>query len=398
MIEVSRRIRAMQESPIRKLVPLAEQARERGTRVIHLNIGQPDIRTPVEFMDSIRRFDREVIAYSFSQGEPSLIEAIRDYYGRYGMSFSGEEILITHGGSEALWFTLLATTDPGDEILVPEPFYTNYNGFSEPVNVQIVPITTTSRDGFSLPPEEQMDALVTPKTRAILFSNPGNPTGAVYSEEEIDRIARVAARHGLYVIADEVYREFVYDDRAFTSMGTRREIEGQVILVDSISKRFSACGARVGSIASRNRPLIAQILKLCQARLCAAILEQVGAESLYRMDPGYFTGIRQEYMRRRDLLHAGLNAIDGVSCLRPRGAFYLVADLPVDDADDFSQWILRDFQLEGDTLMMAPAEGFYRTPGLGRNQVRLAYVLEEEMLARAVAVLENGLTAYRQRG
>lgn len=393
-MKLSNRLNSMQESPIRKLVPLAEQAKKRGLEVIHMNIGQPDIKTPKAFKQAINDFDLDVIAYSFSQGEPELIRAISDYYRRYDMEYEEDEILITNGGSEALIFAIYAVADAGDEILVPEPFYTNYNGFSKPANVNVVPITTKSEEAFRLPPKEEIEKLITDKTKAILFSNPGNPTGAIYGPEELRMLAEIAKEHELYLIADEVYREFVYDGMEYVSMGNIEGVQDRVIIVDSISKRFSACGARIGSLASKNKELMASILKLCQARLCVPTLEQVGAMELYKMDPGYFTGVKEEYDKRRMIVYEGVNRIDGVMCKNPRGAFYVIVDLPVDDADDFARWMLAEFSYEGATLMVAPAAGFYATESLGKNQIRLAYVLEEDKLKTGIAVLEKALEAY----
>jgi aspartate aminotransferase len=384
----------MQESPIRKLVPLAEQAKKRGLEVIHMNIGQPDIQTPKAFKQAINDFDMDVIAYSFSQGDPALIRAISEYYRRYGMEYEEDEILITNGGSEALIFAIYAVADAGDEILVPEPFYTNYNGFSKPANVNVVPITTKSEEAFCLPAKEEIEKLITDKTKAILFSNPGNPTGAIYGPDELKVLAEIARKHELYLIADEVYREFVYDGMEYISMGNIEGVQDRVIIVDSISKRFSACGARIGSLASKNKELMASILKLCQARLCVPTLEQVGARELYKMDPNYFIKVKEEYDRRRMTVYEGVNRIDGAMCKKPRGAFYVIVDLPVDDADEFSRWMLADFSYEGATLMVAPADGFYATEGLGKNQIRLAYVLAEDKLKIGITVLEKALEAY----
>lgn len=395
-MKLSNRLTMMQESPIRKLVPLAEQAKKKGLEVIHLNIGQPDIKTPKQFKQAINDFDLDVIAYSFSQGDPSLIQAIIDYYKRYDMEFEGDEILITNGGSEALIFAIYAVADTDDEILIPEPFYTNYNGFSKPANVNIVPIMTKSEEAFCLPPMEEIEKQITDKTKAILFSNPGNPTGAVYNLDELQMLAKIALKHDLFIIADEVYREFVYDGLEFVSMGNIQGIQDRVIIVDSISKRFSACGARIGSLASKNKELMASMMKLCQARLCVPTLEQVGARELYRMDADYFETVKAEYDRRRMIVYEGINRIKGAMCKKPRGAFYVVVDLPVDDADKFARWMLSDFSYEGATLMVAPAGGFYATKGHGMNQIRLAYVLEETKLRKGIAVLEKALEAYNR--
>lgn len=393
-MQLSSRITSMQESPIRKLVPFATKAKAEGKNVFHLNIGQPDIETPKSFMESIRNFDQKVIAYSFSEGMPELIEAMIDYYKKYDMHYEKDEIIITNGGSEALLFSVIATMDPGDEVLIPEPFYTNYNGFTSAVDVKVSPITTTAEDGFHLPKRETIEELIKPRTKAIMLSNPGNPTGVVYTKEEVEMLSDLAKEYNLFIIADEVYREFVYDGLEFTSFGNMKDIQDRVIIVDSVSKRYSACGARIGSVACKNKELIAQILKLAQGRLCVATLEQVGATALYKTEQSYFKNVNEEYDRRRNIMMDALNNMPGVFCKKPTGAFYVNAKLPVDDAEKFVSWLLKDFDLEGDTVMMAPAEGFYSTPGLGKDEARIAYVLKEDDLKRAMEVLKAGLEAY----
>ncbi len=393
-MNLSKRIQEMQESPIRKLVPIAQKAKKEGRKVYHLNIGQPDIPTPPAFFEAVKHFDAKVLEYSFSQGSPDLIRAMLPYYATFGMHFEERDILVTNGGSEALLFALIAVADPGEEVLVPEPFYTNYNGFAKPVGVTVVPITTKAEEGFALTSKEQIVARITPRTRAILLSNPGNPTGAVYTAEEVRMIADIAKEHNLYIIADEVYREFVYDGLAYTSFGTLKDVEDRVVIVDSISKRYSACGARIGCLASKNQAFIANVLKLCQGRLCVPTLEQVGAMELYKVDKSYFKEVNDEYTKRRDIVHAGLNDIPGVVCKKPRGAFYCIAKLPVENAEDFVIWMLEHFAVDGETVMMAPAEGFYATPGLGRDEVRIAYVLNEHDLRKAMAILKAGVAEY----
>ncbi|OPJ57190.1 pyridoxal phosphate-dependent aminotransferase [Alkalithermobacter paradoxus] len=393
-MKFSRRITTMQASPIRKLVPYATKAKSEGKKVYHLNIGQPDIKTPQSFFDAVKNFNEEVLEYSFSQGMPELIDAIRDYYKNYNMDFDKDEILITNGGSEALMFAIIAIADAGDEIIAPEPFYTNYNGFASAVDVNILPITTKAEDGFHLPSKSEIENVITPRTRGIMLSNPGNPTGVVYTKEEIEMVASIAKEHNLFIIADEVYREFVYDGLEYTSFGNVKDVEDRVIIVDSVSKRYSACGARIGSIASKNKELMNQILKLCQGRLCVPTLEQVGAVELYKTDESYFEEVNQEYKKRRDIVYKKLSEIDGVVCKEPKGAFYVVAKLPVENAEDFVIWMLRDFDLNGETVMMAPAEGFYSTPGLGKDEVRLAYILNEDDLTKAMEVLKKGLETY----
>lgn len=393
-MKLSNRILNMQESPIRKLVPIAEQAKKVGKKVYHLNIGQPDIETPAAFLDAIKAFNEPVIKYSFSQGEPKLIEAMMTYYKTYDMDFEQDEILITNGGSEALLFALISICDPGDEILVPEPFYTNYNGFSLPVGVKIKPITTKAEDGFKLPSQDQMSRLVTPNCKAILLSNPGNPTGAVYSLEEMQAVANIALENDLFIIADEVYREFVYDDLNYTSFGNMENIKDRVIIVDSISKRYSACGARIGSLASKNKDFIKAALKLCMSRLCVPTLEQIGAIELYKVDKTYFKSVNEAYKTRRDIVYKALKEMPGVICEKPRGAFYVIAKLPVDNAEDFVIWLLEHFDIDGETIMFAPAEGFYASPGLGKDEVRIAYILNNDSLTKAMHILKEALVAY----
>ncbi len=393
----SKRITGMQASPIRKLVPYATEAKAQGKKVYHLNIGQPDIVTPAGFFEAVRNFKEDVLAYSTSSGSNELIDAIRKYYEAYGIEYSRENIIITNGGSEALLFAMIALCDPGDEILVPEPFYTNYNGFGQAVNVSIKPITTRAECGFHLPSKEEIEKVITPNTRAILMSNPGNPTGVVYTDSEIGMLADLAKTHDLFIISDEVYREFVYDGLEYTSFGTLKEIEDRVILVDSVSKRFSACGARIGCLSSKNLDLMAQIMKLAQGRLCVPTLEQVGAAELYKTPMSYLKEVNEEYTRRRNLLYSALREMPGVVCEEPKGAFYVVVKMPVDNAEKFVIWMLKDFSLDGETVMMAPAEGFYATSGLGRDEVRIAYVLKEKDLARAMDILKAGLEAYPGR-
>lgn len=387
----------MNESPIRKLVPIAAAAKAKGKKVYHLNIGQPDIVTPPSFLQSIRDFNQDVIAYATSPGDPKLIEAIIDYYKGYDMHFEPDEVLITNGGSEALMFAMMALCDPGDEVLVPEPFYANYNAFSRCINVKVIPITTKAEEGFHLPSEADIEGRITPKTRAIVLSNPGNPTGVIYSREEMDMLSRIVRKHDMSIVADEVYREFVYDGLKYTSFGNLPEIADRVIIVDSVSKRYSACGARIGSLASKNKDFAKQVLKLCQGRLCVPTLEQVGATALYGTPTSYLDEVNEEYQKRRNTLYKALQDMPGVICEEPKGAFYVVIKMPVDDAEKFAVWMLEHFDVNGETTMVAPAEGFYATPGLGRNEARLAYVLKDEDLAKAMNILKAGLEAYPGR-
>ena len=395
-MKFSKRLSSMQESPIRKLAPFATAAKAEGVEVYHLNIGQPDIITPVGFFDAVENFDNKVLEYAGSQGIPELIEAIRKYYTTYNMEFAPEDIIITNGGSEALLFTFMAVCDPGDNILVPEPFYTNYNGFAQCLNVEVKSVTTFAENGFHLPSKEEILAKIDDKTSAILIVNPGNPTGCVYTKEEVQMIADIAKEKDLWIIADEVYREFVYEGLEYTSFGNIKEVEDRVVIIDSVSKRYSACGARIGSITCKNKKLMAEVMKVCQGRLCVATLEQLGAAALYDTPKSYFKEVNDEYRKRRDVLYEELMKAKGVICEKPMGAFYIVAKLPVENAEDFVAWTLKKFRRNNETVMCTPAEGFYSTPGLGRNEVRLAYVQKEERLRRAGKLLREALEEYTQ--
>lgn len=393
-MQFSKRIISMQESPIRKLVPIAEEAKRKGKKVYHLNIGQPDIETPSSFFEAVKNFDQKVLAYTFSEGIPQLIDSFIKYYKKYDINFEKDEILISNGGSEALLFSLLAVCDYGDEVLIPEPFYTNYNGFGNSAGVKVVPITTKAEEGFKLPNKEKIESLITPKTKAILLSNPGNPTGAIYSKDEVYMLKDLAKEHDLFIIADEVYREFVYDGFEYISFAHLNDISDRVIIIDSISKRYSACGARIGSIASKNKQLIKQILKLCQSRLCVSTIDQIGAKELVNVPENYFKEVVDEYKKRRDIVYNALNDMEDVICKKPHGAFYVIAKLPVENAEDFTVWLLRDFDLNGETVMLAPAEGFYATEGLGKDEVRISYVLNEDALRKAMNIIKEGLKKY----
>ncbi|MDU1455025.1 MAG: pyridoxal phosphate-dependent aminotransferase [Paeniclostridium sordellii] len=392
----SNRVISMQSSPIRKLVPYATSAKERGIKVYHLNIGQPDIKTPKGFFEAINKFNSNVLEYAVSQGLPELIDAMINYYSTYNMYFEKDEILITNGGSEALLFAMMATCDPGDNILVPEPFYTNYNGFSSSVNVVVKPITTHPENGFHLPNKSEILSRIDKNTKAILISNPGNPTGTVYTKEEVYMLADIAKENNLWIIADEVYREFVYDSLDYISFGNIDEIKDRVIIVDSVSKRYSACGARIGSLASKNKDFIHEVLKLCQGRLCVATLDQVGSVELYKTPKTYFKEVNDEYKKRRDVLYNELMKVEGVICEKPTGAFYILAKLPVENADDFVIWMLNEFNVDGETVMACPAEGFYATKGLGKSEIRLAYILNEHDLKTAANILKQGLEKYME--
>ena len=395
-MKISKRILNMQESPVRKLVPIATRVKQQGKKVYHLNIGQPDIKTSRVFMDAINDYDTSVIKYSFSQGEPVLINAIQEFFKRDMIIFDDDDILITNGGSEAITFSTIAMCDPGDEILVPEPFYTNYSGFTGEVNVTLVPITTKASEGFHLPIKEDIVKLISPKTKAILFSNPGNPTGTILRQDEMEMIAEIAIEHNLYIISDEVYRGMAFDGLEAKSMGSIPGIDDRLVIIESVSKRYSACGARIGAICSHNKTLMKNILKLCQARLCVATLEQIGAAALYTLSNEYIQSVRAEYQARRDIVFETLSNIDGVICKKPSGAFYVVVKLPVDDAEKFIIWMLEEFNLDGETIMLAPAEGFYATKGLGKDEARIAYVLSTEKMKRAMFILEKGLEAYNK--
>ena len=392
-MNLSKRIKSVPTSTIMELLTLSAKAKKSGKKVYHLNIGQPDIKTPKGFYKAIREFKGEILEYSLSEGLSELIESIKKYYEDYNIQFDNDEIIITNGGSEALLFTMLTICDDGDNILVPEPFYSNYYNFSKSVGVNINPITTLAENGFHLPNKEEIVSKIDGKTKAILFSNPGNPTGVVYTKEEINMLADIAIEHNLWIIADEVYREFIYEGE-YTSLGNIEKVKDRVIIVDSVSKRYSACGARIGCVASKNKDYIKAILKLCQARLSVPTLEQLGAIELYNTDNSYLKDVNEEYRKRRDVLYDELIKVPGVICEKPTGAFYIVAKLPVENADDFTKWLLSDFDVDGETVMPCPAEGFYMTPGLGVDEIRLAYVLNSDDLSKAARLLKEGLETY----
>ncbi len=394
---LSKRIINLQESPIRKLVPYADEAKRRGIKIYHLNIGQPDIKTPKPFLDALKEYPKEVVAYGYSQGEPFLRSAISDYFKRYGYSVLEDEIIITNGGSEAILFAFSAIADPGDEIIVFEPYYTNYNGYAELINVKLVPVTMRAEDGFSLPDVKEIKEKITPKTRAILVCSPNNPTGSLFSKDELESIVKIAKENNLFIISDEVYREFVYDGEVAYSLLNFSDYEEKIIVVDSISKRYSACGARIGYLITKSKEVYSNILKLAQARLCPPVIEQFAAEKAFLMDFSYFDSVREEYEKRRNIMYEELSSIDGVILKKPKGAFYMIVKLPVDNSEDFSKWMLSDFNYEGETVMVAPGAGFYATEGKGYDEVRIAYVLEVEKLKRAILVFKNGLSEYRTR-
>jgi len=396
MPKLSDRAHRLPESPIRKLVPYAEAAKKRGTKVYHLNIGQPDIPTPPQFFQAVQDADIKVVAYSHSAGIESLRQQIANYYGRLGHSLTVDEVNVTTGASEALGFVFASVMNADDEVIVPEPFYANYNSFSLANNTNVVPIETRIEDDFALPAIEQFEQKITPKTRAILICNPGNPTGILYPQESLAKLQQLVKKHDLFLIADEVYREFAYDSLQHHSTLGLEGIEQNVVVVDSISKRFSACGARIGCVISRNADLMQSVLKLSQARLSPPTYGQIGAEAVYQLPQSYYDSVVKEYAGRRDQLRESLDKIEGVVCPAVNGAFYAMVQLPVDDAEDFCRWMLEEFDYEGATVMMAPGQGFYSTPGAGRDQVRIAYVLNQTDLATAMKCVEQGLQAYAE--
>lgn len=387
----------MPSSPIRKLVPFADEARARGVHVHQLNIGQPDVETPRAMIEAYRRFNAKVLAYGPSAGLTELREAIARYYERCGLKVKGSEVHVTNGGSEALLFAFAAICDPGDEILVFEPFYANYAGFGVLLGAEVKPIPSSSKNGFHLPPDAVIEAAIGPKTRAIVVGSPGNPTGVVYSAEEMNRLGRIAKARDLFLISDEVYREFVYDGVTATSALAIAGCEDRVIVIDSVSKRFSACGARIGCTVTKNEELNSVILRAAQARLCPATVDQYAAIAAYELPPSYFDPVVIEYRARRDALVSGLRKIPGVSTYVPEGAFYTIVDFPVEDTDAFCAWLLKDFSHKGQTVMMAPASGFYATPGAGKQEARIAYVLNVEALEQALEVLGVALDQYPRK-
>ncbi|MDX5427584.1 MAG: pyridoxal phosphate-dependent aminotransferase [Bacteroidota bacterium] len=397
MPELSYKGKGMPESPIRKLVPFSEEAISKGKTVYHLNIGQPDIKTPEQAMDEVRASQLSVLEYSHSAGFPSLREGFAQYYQKNGIKVEQDNIIVATGGSEALMFAFGSIMDAEDEIIIPEPFYANYNGFAIASGVKVIPVKSTIAESFSLPPIEEFEKLITPKTKAILICNPGNPTGYLYSKEELEVLKGIVLKHDLFLIADEVYREFVYDGNKHTSILTLNGLEENAIVIDSISKRYSMCGARIGMLVSRNRLVMATALKFAQARLSPPTLAQIAAIGALKTPDSYFEEVITEYTERRNLLVEGLNKIPGVFCPTPKGAFYCVAEFPVDDTDRFAQWLLQSFDLNGETVMIAPAAGFYAQSELGMRQARLAYVLNREALSKCLKILTAALEVYPGR-
>ncbi|MCL1809842.1 MAG: pyridoxal phosphate-dependent aminotransferase [Clostridiales bacterium] len=396
-MNLSKKILEIPHSPIRRFYVYSNEAEKNGKKVYQLNIGQPDIKTPEVFFEAIKKYDKEVLDYAPSQGIPVMIDAIKKYYARYGMDYKDDQILITNGGSEAIMFTLTAILDPGDEVIVVEPIYSNYATFITAADGKMVPITTVAEDGYHYAKKELIAKAITPRTKAMIVTSPGNPTGNVLTKAEMRMICDLAAEHGFFIIADEVYREFVYDGREMASMGEFEDAGQHVIIIDSVSKRFSACGARVGCIVTRNAELYSNILKLCQGRLSSPTLDQVGAAALYDLDPSYFDEVKKEYEHRRDVVCEELAKIPGIVCEKPAGAFYITVKLPVEDAEDFLIWLLTEFDDNGETVMYAPAEGFYVTPGLGKNEMRIAYVLKEKDLRRSAELIRLGIERYNGR-
>ena len=395
-MKISERALGMTASPIRKLVPYADAAKKKGKKVYHLNIGQPDIATSPKFMEAIRNFDPKVVAYGNSQGDMNLIKAIQKYYDDWGIHYETKNIFITNGGSEALEMAIFSLCDPGDEILVFEPYYANYTSFAKLASAKVTAVPTNAEDGYRLPDQATIEKYINGKTRAILLTNPGNPTGVVYTKQEMDMIAAIVMKYNIALIADEVYREFVYDG-TYTSFGTYEELEQNLIMVDSVSKRYSACGARIGCVITKNDELCAQFMKLCQTRLCVPMVEQIGAAALYETPVSYLEEVNKEYKKRRDTIAAGLAKIPGLVSSQPKGAFYVMVRFPVDDAEKFAIWLLQDFDVNGETVMIAPGNGFYATPGKGVNEARLAYVLKSEDLEKALALLAEAVKQYPGR-
>jgi aspartate aminotransferase len=387
----------MPESPIRKLVPFSEQAKKDGKTVYHLNIGQPDIATPQVALNAIKNIDREVIEYSHSAGFQSYRDKLATYYNAIGIGVNSNEIIVTTGGSEALIFGFMSCFNPGDDVIIPEPFYANYNGFAETAGINIIPVTAKIENGFALPPIEDFEKSITSKTKGIVICNPGNPTGYLYSKEELEKLAEIVKKHDLFLFADEVYREFCYDGAEPFSTMNLKGIEQNTILIDSVSKRYSMCGARIGTLITHNKEVLHAVLKFAQARLSPPTIAQIASEAALDTPQSYFTDVIEEYVERRNIMVDGLNKIDGVVCPKPKGAFYCIAKLPIDNSDKFCQWLLEDFEYGKQTVMMAPASGFYASKGLGKNEVRIAYVLKKDSLRKAVKCIEEALKVYPGR-
>jgi aspartate aminotransferase len=394
MPTISQKGLAMPQSPIRKLMPYADAARKNGKHIFHLNIGQPDIKTPNVALEAIKNNSIEILSYSASEGFETYRNKLADYYKTNNINVSAEDIIISTGGSEALLFTMGSIADAGDEVIIPEPFYANYNGFATASGVTVVPVKSSIDNGFALPPIAEFEKLITPKTKAILICNPGNPTGYLYTKEEIEQLAAMVKKHNLFIVADEVYREFAYDGNTHHSIMSEPGLEDHAIMIDSVSKRYSMCGARIGCMVSKNKELMSTALKFAQARLSPPTFAQVAAEAALETPKSYFDDVIEEYVHRRNLLVNALEDINGVKVAKPKGAFYCIAELPVKDAEDFAKWLLSDFDVDEQTVMVAPASGFYSTPNTGLNQVRIAYVLNEDDLLKSVNILKKALEVY----
>ena len=394
MPKISEKGRLMPASPIRKLVPFAEEAKKRGTKIYHLNIGQPDIETPAVDLEAIKNNTLKVIEYSHSAGNESYRKKLAGYYKKHHIDVNHSQIMITTGGSEALLIGLMSCLDPGDEVIIPEPFYANYNSFALTAGAKVIPVGSSIESGFALPPVKDFERLITTKTKAIIISNPGNPTGYLYSKEELLKLREIVLNHDLYLFADEVYREFCYDGHSFYSAMQLEDLDQNVILIDSVSKRYSMCGARIGALVCKNAEVMATALKFAQARLSPPTFGQIASEAAIETPDSYFSNVVKEYVQRRDVLVTGLNAIPGVFCPNPKGAFYAMAKLPIQDSDHFCQWLLESFQYNNETIMLAPATGFYSTPGLGKDEVRIGYVLQVEDLKKSITILEKALEIY----
>lgn len=396
-MKLSQKVQSCHLSPIRKFYPFALDAESSGKKIYYLNIGQPDIDTPAAYFEAVREYSSKVLSYAASPGVPELIEGIRKYYRRLGVHYGYDDILITTGGSEAILITMLCILDEGCEVIVPEPFYPNYDTIIRAAGGVIRPLETRAEEGYNYADRARLEALINEKTRAIIITNPNNPTGNSLTEKQLRLVTKVARDHDLFLICDEVYREFVYDTDKIFCAGKYRDIDQNIVIIDSVSKRFSGCGARVGMMISRNHELMAQALKFCQGRLSVATLDQVGAAALYELAPSYFDKIKAEYKRRRDVCYQKLSKIPGVVCTEPKGAFYMMAKLPVDDAELFQTWLLTDFEDKGETVMFSPGKDFYATPGKGVDEIRIAYVLEEDKLSRAMDLLALAIEQYQKR-
>ena len=397
MPKISIKGASMPASPIRKLVPFAEAAKKAGRKIYHLNIGQPDIETPKVMMDAIKNTDIKVLEYSHSAGFESYRKKLAGYYKTYNINVSENEMIITTGGSEAIQIALMTCFNPGDEIIIPEPFYANYNGFSCASGVVVKPVKSFIETGFALPPISEFEKLITPKTKGIMICNPGNPTGYLYSREELELLKNLVLKYDLFLLSDEVYREFCYDGKEYISVMHLEGIDNNIILLDSISKRYSACGARIGALISKNKEIMASALRFAQARLSPPTFGQIGAEAALETPAEYFENVKKEYTDRRNFIVEALNKMEGVFCPKPSGAFYCIAKLPIDNADKFCQWLLEEFELNGETVMLAPASGFYSTPGTGTDEVRLAYVLNIDAMKNAMNCLDEALRVYPGR-